>query len=50
MPSTAHQLRQRPTVEAIERGPYFADVVIGVYILVVAKRLEGKLAGALTRV
>jgi len=26
MPSTARQLRQPPTIEAIERGPYFADV------------------------
>jgi len=27
MPSTARQLRQPPTIEAIERGPYFADVL-----------------------
>jgi len=26
MPLTARQLRQPPTIEAIERGPYFADV------------------------
>ena len=27
MTSTARQLRQPPTIEAIERVPYFADVV-----------------------
>jgi len=27
MPSTARQLRQPPTIEAIERGLYFADVI-----------------------
>jgi len=27
MPSTARQLRQPPTIEAIKRVPYFADVV-----------------------
>jgi len=26
MPSTARQLRQPPTIEAIGRVPYFADV------------------------
>ena len=26
MPLTARQLRQPPTIEAIERGPYFADI------------------------
>ena len=26
MPLTARQLRQPPTIEAIERVPYFADV------------------------
>jgi len=25
MPSTARQLRQQPTIEAIDRGQYFAD-------------------------
>jgi len=29
MPSTARQLRQPPTIEAIGRVPYFADAVIG---------------------
>jgi len=28
MTSTARQLRQPPTIEAIERVPYFADVEI----------------------
>ena len=28
MTSTARQLRQPPTIEAIERVPYFADKVI----------------------
>jgi len=27
MPSTARQLRQPPTIEAIGRVPYFADVI-----------------------
>jgi len=27
MTSTARQLRQPPTIEAIERVPYFADVI-----------------------
>jgi len=27
MPSTARQLRQPPTIEAIGRVPYFADVL-----------------------
>jgi len=27
MTSTARQLRQPPTIEAIERVPYFADVL-----------------------
>jgi len=31
MPSTARQLRQPPTIEAIGRVPYFADVVLEVY-------------------
>ena len=30
MPSTARQLRQPPTIEAIGRVPYFADVGRGV--------------------
>ena len=25
MPSTAHQLRQPPTIEAVDRGQHFAD-------------------------
>jgi len=29
MTSTARQLRQPPTIEAIERVPYFADVIKG---------------------
>ena len=28
MPSTARQLRQPPTIKAIERGPYFTDVAV----------------------
>jgi len=28
MPLNARQVRQPPTIEAIERGPYFADVAI----------------------
>ena len=28
MPSTARQLRQPPTIEAIGRVPYFADVYL----------------------
>ena len=31
MPSTARQLRQLPTIEAIGRVPYFADVLIQLY-------------------
>jgi len=31
MPSTARQLRQPPTIEAIGRVPYFADEVVMVY-------------------
>ena len=30
MPSTARQLRQPPTIEAIGRVPYFADEVIDI--------------------
>jgi len=29
MPSTARQLRQPPTIEAIGRVPYFADIEEG---------------------
>ena len=29
MPSTARQLRQLPTIKAIDRGQYFADVIRG---------------------
>jgi len=31
MPSTARQLRQPPTIEAIGRVPYFADVGAEIY-------------------
>ena len=27
MPSTAYQLRQPPTIEAVDRGQHFADVI-----------------------
>ena len=30
MPSIARQLRQPPTIEAIYRGQYFADVAIAI--------------------
>jgi len=29
MTLTARQLRQPPTIKAIERVPYFADIVLG---------------------
>jgi len=34
MPSTARQLRQPPTIEAIGKVPYFADVVVDNYTLI----------------
>jgi len=37
MPLTARQLRQPPTIEAIERGPYFADVTYSISIIAVYK-------------
>jgi len=33
MPSTARQLRQPPTIEAISRVPYFTDVRKGIEVL-----------------
>ena len=32
MPSTAHQLRQPPTIEAVDRGQHFADVALLILI------------------
>jgi len=36
MPSTARQLRQPPTIEAIGRVPYFADVQVQTKNVVIA--------------
>ena len=35
MPSTARQLRQPPTIEAIERVLYFADAILLLIILLI---------------
>ena len=35
MPSTARQLRQPPTIEAIGRVPYFADVGYRIAIVII---------------
>ena len=43
MPSTARQLRQPPTIEAIGRVPYFADVVTTIFGLVLVPSLEDNL-------
>jgi len=37
MTSTARQLRQPPTIEAIERVPYFADVTYSISIIAIRK-------------
>ena len=39
MPSTARQLRQPPTIEAIGRVPYFADVCTN--LMVQVSRIKG---------
>jgi len=36
MTLTARQLRQPPTIEAIERVPYFADVIYTFYCVLIS--------------
>jgi len=40
MPLTARQLRQPPTIEAIERGPYFANKSIYSLIVLSSFRIK----------
>jgi len=47
MTSTARQLRQPPTIEAIERVPYFADVQLYSKIYYKEKNYLGRDCGPL---